>query len=184
VISSLNNVIIGDDCYKIVERGRKGMENPRIMKGFGVIILLLFLSTTCIPVLASEGKPDLIVSMIGYGPKDIHYPSRYYAVVENIGNATLWNKEYTLLYVFTRMVFKKIPITVLHDYTWCYLSRLAPGEQLDFELMVEPRDLPKFGYFEYKCIINPNKSLEESNYGNNDLSQDYFVFLGHWKAIG
>jgi O-antigen/teichoic acid export membrane protein len=31
-------------------------------------IIFLFLSTTCIPVLASEGKPDLIVVSMGFVP--------------------------------------------------------------------------------------------------------------------
>ena len=158
-------------------------KNP-LKRSLIVGIVFLFLSTTCIPVLASEEKPDLIVSMVGYGPKAEYQPSRYYAVIKNVGNATLWDKEYTLLYEFTRMVLNKIPITVLHDYTWCHLyGGLEPGDYLDFGLMVHPRDLPKFGFFEYKCTINPMKSIEESNYDNNYLAQKYIVFFGIWKPI-
>jgi len=44
------------------------MENPRIKKGLGATVVLLFLSTTCIPVLASEGQPDLIIINMGFTP--------------------------------------------------------------------------------------------------------------------
>jgi hypothetical protein len=147
-------------------------------------IVFLVLSTTCLPVLASEGKPDLIVEVIGFTRKDVYSPVVAYATIENIGNATIENGTFYLEYVFTRMVLGIIPIITRNDTVWIQMNgSLEPEELLAFVNIVFVRDLPKFGFFEFKCTVNPGFTIEESNYDNNDLAKNYIVILGHWKPI-
>jgi len=163
------------------------MENPRIKKGLGVVVFLLFLSTTCLPIVnASEGKPsstgtgkpDLIVPFIGFVPMNGNGRDVAAATIENIGDTKAEGTLY-LKYTFTRLIFGTIAYI---DTTWMS-GGLEPGAQAGWDLIFE-YELPKFGFFEFKCTVNPGKTIEESNYDNNDLSQKYVAFLGQWKAIG
>ena len=155
------------------------MENPRIKKGLGVIILLLFLSTTCLPIVnAGEGKPDLIVASMSFSPYgDSGIVAA--ATIENIGDTKAAGTLY-LEYTFSRLIFG----TITNTDTVCMFGGLDPGEEAYWPLIYES-ELPKFGFFEFKCTVNPGGgAIEESNYDNNDLSQKYVAFLGHWKLIG
>jgi hypothetical protein len=149
-------------------------------KGLAVGIILLFLSTTCIPVLASEGKPDLIVSFMGFVPfgEAEPGPEGFAAAITNIGDADIQG-TLTLKYTFTRLVFGTITNT---DTVWMS-GGLKPGEEAGWDLIYE-KELPKFGFFKISCTVNPGWTIEESNYDNNDLSQKYVAFLGQWKEIG
>ena len=154
------------------------MENPRIKKGLGVIILLLFLSTTCLPIVnAGEGKPDLIVASMSFSPYgDSGIVAA--ATIENIGDTKAAGTLY-LEYTFSRLIFG----TITNTDTVCMFGGLDPGEEAYWPLIYES-ELPKFGFFEFKCTVNPGGgAIEESNYDNNDLSQKYVAFLGHWKAL-
>jgi hypothetical protein len=155
------------------------MENPCIKKGLGVIVLLLFLSTTCLPIVnASEGKPDLIVLRMGFAPYgDNGRENKAYATIKNIGDVDIQG-TLTLKYTFTRLLFGTIAYI---DTAWMSGS-VAIGEEVYWGLIYED-ELPKFGFFEFKCTVNPGGTIEESNYDNNDLSQKYVAFFGHWKVI-
>jgi hypothetical protein len=155
------------------------MENPCIKKGLGVIVLVLFLSTTCLPIVnASEGKPDLIVLNMGFAPHDDHGPVVACATIKNIGDLKVVGYLY-LKYTFTRLIYKTITNI---DTTWMS-GGLKPGEEVYWSLIYES-ELPKFGFFEFKCTVNPDRIIEESNYDNNELSQKYLAFFGQWREIG
>jgi len=149
-------------------------------------IVFLFLSTVCIPVLASEGKPsstgtgkpDLIVASMSFSPYgDSGIVAA--ATIENIGDTKAAGTLY-LEYTFSRLIFG----TITNTDTVCMFGGLDPGEEAYWPLIYES-ELPKFGFFEFKCTVNPGGgAIEESNYDNNDLSQKYVAFLGHWKEIG
>jgi hypothetical protein len=157
------------------------MENPCIKKGLGVIVLLLFLSTTCLPIVnASEGKPDLIVLNMGFAPYgDNGRDMVACATIKNIGEVNTAGTFY-LKYTFTRLIYKTITNI---DTKWMWIEGgLEPGREAYWSLIYEER-LPKFGFFEFKCTVNPGKTMDESNYDNNDLSQKYLAFFGQWREI-
>lgn len=142
-------------------------------------IVFLFLSTVCLSVLAKEGKPDLIVDSMSFSPYGDSGNARVAAAtIKNIGDSDIKGTLY-LRYIFTRMVFGFIPIIAIIN-TVPMSGGLKPGETAYWPLIYES-ELPKFGFFEFKCTVNPGKTIEESNYSNNDLAQDYFAFFGHWK---
>jgi len=143
----------------------------------GVIITVLVLSITPV-VIGSEGKPDLIVSFIGFVPYGDSGRNIAFATIKNIGDADIQG-ELTLKYTFIRLVFG----TIARIDTVPMSGGLKPGDFVSWTLIYESR-LPKFGFFEFKCTVNPGRTIEESNYDNNDLAQKYVAILGHWKAIG
>jgi hypothetical protein len=126
------------------------------------------------------GKPDLIVLNMGFAPYgDNGRDMVACATIKNIGDLKVVEDLY-LKYTFTRLIYKTITNI---DTTWMYIGGgLKPGAEVYWSLIYEG-ELPKFGFFEFKCTINPNKTIEESNYDNNELSQKYLAFLGHWKEI-
>lgn len=145
-------------------------------------IIVLFLSTTCIPVLASEGKPDLIITHIGFasiGDAPLRDVAR--ASIQNIGTEKAEGNIY-VKYTFIRLLFGVIPIKVAQTGTK-FVFRDGGLQPQDFTYVncIYEEDLPKFGIFELKCIINPGRTIEESNYDNNDLSQKFIAFFGQWN---
>jgi hypothetical protein len=162
------------------------MKNPHIKKGLGVIILLLFLSTTCLPIVnASEGKPDLIIELIGFAPTgDAQLEDVAFSTIRNIGSAKAVG-SIEVKYTFIRMLFGIIPIKIAQ--TGAHSVTVGGGlqpQQFTYVEFIYEDELPKFGIFELKCTVNPGKTIEESNYDNNDLSQKYVAFLGKWFEIG
>jgi hypothetical protein len=129
----------------------------------------------CLPVLANEGKPDLIVDCI-----NIHY---YHsgiwmvdAIVKNIGNAST-SGVLTLTYTVKRIY---LGTTLISD-TKKNNVIVNAGDKYSIFLFYKG-EIP-FGFIELKCTVNQDKSIEESNYENNELSQKYFVLFGLWKQI-
>jgi len=151
------------------------MENPRIKKGLGVTIVLLFLLTTCIPVLASEGKPDLIVSFIGFVPYgDSGRKIVAAATIENIGDTKATGTLY-LEYTFSRLIFG----TITNTDTVCMFGGLEPGEFTSFE-MIYQYELPKFGFFEFKCTVNPGgEQLKKVTMITTTLHRSMLPFLAN-----
>ncbi len=143
-------------------------------------IIFLFISTTCIPVLASEEKPDLIVEQIGRA-WDNQFNDLVYATIRNIGTEKAEGDIY-VKYTVIRLLFGVIPIKVAQTGTKSVYrdGGLKPGDFLGFTLSME-RDLPKFGIFRVSATVNPGEIIEESNYDNNDLSQKFIAFLGQWN---
>ncbi len=148
----------------------------KTLKGSLIVgIIFLFCSTTCLPVLASEGKPDLIIESMGF----VLYDKRVtYATVKNVGDAEAFGTIY-LKCTFTRMFFDTISYI---DIVWISPVVLEPGDDVVFYLIYEYR-LPKLGFFNFKCSLHPELTIEESNSDNNDLIQNYIVISGHWIEI-
>jgi hypothetical protein len=126
------------------------------------------------------GKPDLIVNSMSFSPYGDSGKVRVAAAtIKNIGDTKAIGTFY-LKYTFTRTVFgiiayiDTVPMTIY--------GGLESGATAYWPLIYEYR-LPKFGFFEFKCTVNPGGTIEESNYDNNILAQNYFAFLGHWKQM-
>jgi len=158
-------------------------KNP-LKRSIIVGIVFLFLSTACLPVLANEELPDLIIEQIGFVPYGDGGEDVAYMVIKNIGNAKS-QEEISYKYTFTQMLFGIIPIRIVRTHTdsMIYEGGLGPQETCSGALIYE-NELPKFGIFKFSCTVNPDLTNQESNYDNNDLSQKYIAFLGQWIEIG
>jgi len=154
-----------------------------IRKCLAIGIILLFLATTCIPVLASEGKPDFIIDDIFLWPSDI--PNKYHFEyrLKNIGDAPIYNFRHTATIQIRWMIFGKIPlITVYSNNIDGGIGALLPGDSINIGF-VSCDTLPKFGSYRFSLTVNPNKIIDESDYDNNKYSEDWKVFLWDWKEI-
>jgi len=143
---------------------KNSMRNSILKRGLILFFVFCFLASIGFPALANEGKPDLIVDSMGfttYG--DSGWQRISAATIKNIGDVNAEGIIY-VKYTFTQMFLGIIPIRIVRtDINFAYES-----------------GLPKFGFFEFKCTVNPEKTIVEDNYSNNDLAQDYIAIFGHW----
>jgi len=139
-------------------------------------IVFLFLSTTCLPVLASEGKPDLIVDGIGRVPEPDYNLYSIVVNIKNIGNETA-NGTFSVHYDVKRLLFfGRIVHSVTRELD---LHELKPVEVHQHCFGLQSQVFPAFGiFFELNCTVNPEKTIEESNYDNNNLVIRYFNLFG------
>ncbi|MBE3137474.1 MAG: hypothetical protein IMZ43_08835 [Thermoplasmata archaeon] len=164
------------------------MENPRIKKGLGVTVVLLFLSTTCLPIVnASEGKPDLIIIGLGTIQADDFIHNEVYCVVKNIGNGStnyLDLKVHIKRVLFGVFLINKT-LRSFYMNSWSSDS-LLPNETTGARFAMDYQ-LPQGWFRTYRiyCWVNPDKRIEETDYNNNFYTQDVFVLFGDWeKALG
>jgi hypothetical protein len=163
------------------------MENPRIKKGLGVIVVLLFLSTICLPIVnAGEGKPDLLIDGLGTTPANTFPLNWVYCVVKNIGSGTAYG-DIEVKVEIKRVIFGMFLInkTLNSFFTSGWSSSgLSPNNTTSSKFTMDYR-LPSWGFFRLYCWVNPDKRIEETDYNNNFYTQDVLVFFGDWKkALG
>ena len=172
-------LFIGKQCYKIV-KGRKEMKKPMSMntlkRNLIIGIIFLFLSAACLPVLASEGKPDLIIEDMGFAPHN-GIKKVFYTTIKNIGDAKAYGIQ--VQYTFIRMLFGIIPIKNVFAGVAYHTQVVSPQNTTDF-FLISTLALPKIGFFEIDCTVNPEKIIEESNYDNNNLTMNYIALFGFW----
>jgi hypothetical protein len=138
-------------------------------------IIFLFLSTTCIPVLASGGKPDLSIERFDFVPVGDSQTITYATVkVKNIGDVGIGT--YQVSYSVRRLVLLK---TVTSD-SYTDINGLDPGQSTSDNL-IDTRELPKFGLFRFKCNIISD--YDESNYDNNLLVKNCLAIAGIWIVL-
>ena len=147
-------------------------------------IIILVINLVFIPAFSASTLPDLIVEKIGFAPDENGMQKIAFITIKNIGEAKALD-ALVFRYTFIRMAFGLIPIQIVRTNTETIkqYGGLDPQETIDFLLMYE-YELPKFGFFRFSCTVNPGKTMEESNYDNNDLSQKYIAILSHWILIG
>jgi len=152
------------------------MKNPHIKKGLGVIVVLLFLSTICLPIVnADEGKPDLTIERLDFVPVGDPQINVYATVkVKNVGDAGI--DSHQVSYSVRRLVLlKTVTSNIYTDY-----NTLDPG-QSTFDDLIDTRELPKFGLFRFTCNIISD--YEESNYDNNRLVVNCLAIAGMWIVL-
>ena len=161
------------------------MENPRMKKGLGVIILLLFLATTCIPIVnASEEKPDLIIEDIFLWPSAYPYEYHFECSIKNIGDSPIWKDEFEIHVKIYWMLFGRIPLLPIFSHTTSVIVDGFLFGELKYNITFASCDsLPKFGSYRFYLTVNPNNTIDESDYDNNKYSEDWKVFFGQWKEI-
>ena len=153
-------------------------------------IIMLFLSSMCLPVLATEELPDLAIEEIyvyvspggGRGPP---WEREYIRCnFSNIGDEIV-NEEDIIQFhiVVEKLLFNKIPIreimnVVTHGYA--IHNGLEPGRTVH-ETLTSHYILALPGYMKFKCTINPNNLIEESKYDNNYCERTFFGYIG-WRT--
>ena len=160
-------------------------KNPLIGKGLAVGIILLFLSTTCLPIVnASEGKPDFVIEDIFLWPSAYPYEYHFECSVRNIGNASNYWNDFEVYVKIKWLLFGKIPLLTINSHTdGAYVGgQIEPNETIKF-WFIACEALPKFGTYRFSLTVNPNLKIEESDYDNNKYSEDWKVFLWDWKEI-
>jgi hypothetical protein len=155
---------------------------PLIWQGLGVTIVLLFLSTTCIPVLASEGEPDITVEdiyidMTYNGPGPL-FPDLF-CRIRNIGDAPVGDLNYRV--IITHMLFNRIPIkTIVNTILGVgFIPPMPPGGAYTDVLPTgspSGDNLPLFGFIKIEVTVNPQDfhPIPESNYSNNYYTETFF----------
>jgi hypothetical protein len=138
-------------------------------------IIMLFLSTACLPVLASEDLPDLIVQSVNIVPAgDSGMDFEAIAEIKNVGDADAIGSV-QIYNSFNRLFLLK---TVFSKYSSVGIH-LAPNETIIVKL-TGMQVLPHFGFFIFNCQVNTGKLIEESNYKNNRLDKVCMAVVGQW----
>ena len=147
-------------------------------------IVFLFLSTACLPVLASEEKPDFIIDDIFLWPSDYPYEYHFEYSLRNIGDSPIYSFEFETYIKIQWMLLGRIPLfPIVSRMQIGNLGGLLPGENVNLSFASCDR-LPKFGSYRFSLTVNPNLKIEESDYDNNKYSENWNVFFGQWKEIG
>jgi len=152
----------------------------------------MFLSTTCIPVLANEeklasteaGKPDLIIEGLGTRPANIYFLNWVYCVVKNIGSGTAYD-DIEVKVEIKRVIFGVFLInkTLRSFYASGWSSSgLPPNNTTSLEFAMDDQ-LPQgwFRIYRIYCQVNPDKRIEETDYNNNFYTKDVLVLFSDWE---
>jgi hypothetical protein len=127
----------------------------------------------------SMDKPDLTITDIRYGPYgDTGQIWVISTAVYNIGNATAKGE------IYITYTIRRLPsfFPVRADTVGGYEPGLIPGSGL-FYLLEDASNLPKFGFFRVICEVNPDHIIEETNYENNRVTQNFLVLFGFWLPL-
>jgi hypothetical protein len=129
------------------------------------------------PMPVREGSPDLIFESTGfkknYGPHGFEIIG--YAIVRNNGTEFAEGRV-DLEYSIKRLAFHSV---VANGTLLVSSVGLNPGESIFVEL-THVKYLPKFGLFTLTCNVNPDRMVNESNYGNNEVKKLCFAFFRIW----
>ena len=130
--------------------------------------------------ISESGKPDLTIQGIGYGSwGDAGQQHVVSTTIINIGNGNAIG-EIDVKYIIKHL-FSLIPVQ--SNMVDAYNFGLPP-DHTSFYILEDVINLPRFGFFRVTCEVNPNRLIEESNYDNNNASQNFLVLFGYWLAIG
>ena len=133
-----------------------------------VSIVMLFLSTVFLPVLANECLPDLIVDGIGRVKEPEINVYSIVVKIKNIGDETATGTFYVHYEVKRLLFFGRIAISGTRTSS---INELKPGEVYQYDFGPQSHYIPFHGFFiELNCTVNPEKTIEESNYDNNYLT--------------
>ena len=182
------------------------MKERVFKKGLMLVIVVLFLSTSAVPVVNStsteryvlnketsnpttsntEELPDLVIEDIFLWPSDYPFTYHFECRVKNIGDAATpyhWSEVEISVRIYW-LLFGKIPILPIFSSSHTYsIDVIQPGATRNLGV-ASCDSLPKFGSYRFYLTVNPHKTIEESDYDNNKYSEDWKVFLGLWKPIG
>jgi hypothetical protein len=127
-------------------------------------------------VLASEGKPDLIVDGIGRVKEPEINVYSIVVNIKNIGNETATGTFYVHWENRRLLFFGRI---VRSGTLTASISEMNPGDVYQYNFGTEGHHIPFLGFFiELNCTVNPEKTIEESNYDNNYFTNRWIRGIG------
>lgn len=131
---------------------------------------------------SNEDLPDLIIEQFGvaYHGDYPHYPGSIEADVKNVGNASTGFTEFSVWYWIGRLI--SLGQVGPSGTNGLVITTLRPGDSTGVPLISE-RDTPKFGIFIIRAVVNPERTIQESNYENNNCWQLAKVFFGRWTIL-
>jgi hypothetical protein len=150
-----------------------------------ILVLLLFLSTTCIPVSASGEMPDLIIEDLLIFPGDFPDEEEFDVQIKNIGNASTPNDKNLDVSISVRWkIFGLLPLISVRKFT-CGTGgfNLAPNESIILPFATTYR-MPLLGFYTFYCKVNPKHIIDESNYQNNMYTETVLLILQRSLTIG
>jgi len=169
---------------------KKPIGKNTLKRSIIVGIVFLFLSTVCLLVVASEEKPDLTIDEIYVyvSPGGGRGPSREREYIRcnfsNIGEGDVTGEDIIQFQIVVeKLLFNKIPIReIINVCTHGYAvhNGLEPGRTY-YETLTSHYILALPGYMKFKCRINPNDLIGESNYDNNYCEKTFFGYIG-WRT--
>jgi hypothetical protein len=141
-------------------------------------IVFLFLSTACLPVLANEEKPDLIIEDLLILPGSHPREENFICLVKNVGNiSTPSNKALDITVTVRWKTLGILPLFPIQKFTAGVTGSLAPGETVNIAFATTYR-MPYFGFYSFYCRVNPEYIIDESTIRNNVYSETV-LFLFH-----
>ena len=127
------------------------------------------------------GKADLIIEKIIIEPG--HFPGEkvFYCIIRNVGDKTIYDVDAKI--ILQKYILGIIPYKVFETYhrSRTISAGLQPNQTTSLPITSDD-ELPKFGWYVFKCEVNPDHAIEEWNYSNNFYNGKYFVFFGRWFA--
>ncbi|MCU0849730.1 MAG: hypothetical protein MUC80_00455 [Candidatus Thermoplasmatota archaeon] len=133
--------------------------------------------------LSNDDKPDLVIEDIFLWSSN--EPDKYvfkYSL-RNIGTIPIYSFELVINHKIQWLLFGRIPLFTIDAHTQTgNLGSLLPGETFN-HTFISCDSLPKFGSYRFTLTVNPNKTIDESDYSNNKYSEDWTTFLGQWKPL-
>lgn len=132
---------------------------------------------------SNDQKPDLVIEDIFLWPSNFPYEYHFEYSVKNIGDSPIYSFLLKTYIQIRWMIFGSIPLFFIYSKNrFDSIGGLRPGDIIDIPF-ASCDSLPKFGSFRFSLTINPDKTIDESNFDNNKLSEDWFVFFGQWKPM-
>jgi len=127
----------------------------------------------------SEGLPDLIIEDIyidwNYNGPGPGYPDLF-CKIKNIGDASVSELKYNV--VIEQLLLNIIPIRmIINTYLGAFFQPgMPPGGTFIGDLPTGTDILPLFGFFRFHVTVNPDHSVNESNYDNNYYAETFFGY--------
>ena len=156
----------------------------KILIGSIIAVALLLQSTVAISDLTSQNSelPDLVPKQFDIYPHENAEPDAYMEVlIENKGDVHAYG-EYTINFSIVKMILWYFPIRTIYENNYIAPNPegIPPGEYERFHLAMCSRVPAIFGFYRLNIEINSGKTIEESNYENNNGSANYFYLFGHY----
>ncbi|MBU0497819.1 MAG: hypothetical protein KKG04_07690 [Candidatus Thermoplasmatota archaeon] len=137
-----------------------------------------------LPDKSLEGLPDLIIEDIILSGADPPGSIYFYALVKNSGDET--TDEYIEMNILVTRQFLGIFPTevIISDETEFFVDGgIKPGKTIKLNLLHNSA-LPDFGFYRFRCTVNPNKTIQEYRYYNNGYSELQFTIFDLWFSKG
>lgn len=151
-----------------------------------ILVLMLFPIVEASEEMSNlvEEKPDLIIENIIVEEYGHHVPSyqRLCCRVKNIGDASVEEIIFVSVQVYLCLFWFPIRSIGTYEGSINPITGLEPGETIDIEFAYY-YDFPIFGFFQFNAKVNPDETIDESNYQNNAYSELDFRFVFWWEEF-